>query len=900
MPDLDQTESSSVPTGYADRKSQKSAFDPAEIGAHCPFAFTPEPHYLSDNTVWIPDQFEDDADVPRDTSPLSEDARNALMEIDRVFSKSDVAPRRIEIEQSWRANHYNRGYQFLLYNANKGGWTLPGGGSPFSAQNQQLLSHMYHTNIYGEKGEIIIAALSREVPRVEFEPARPGHAPDESMCSVSDDLKDIWAKNNNLQAILQDAASIFWTDDRCLFWTRYELNGDEYGYEEEEEPTVPENELMPPTEPTDTEGAEQYLRANDSPTSGSDEGAEPTRRARKPRGRVRTTAIGKLSHKVPLYVDHQYQMGCISIPEDMDVAIAKAMLPWMKDKVQGGGDGTAETELDRIARENVHQAVPGQYVTGDSINRHCVIKYQYIRRSMFYDDCVKSAECRQELLDKFPDGALLVKAGTEFAFARNENMDDHCSVGHPFPGKGQNRRALGESLLPIQDYLNELISLALDFAKRTVAKKWMDAEAFNVEALKKQTNIPGSTGPFQRVPGVPVDQLIFIEPTPTPQPWLITFIQWVTTNLSEQISGALPSLFGAQISGQVGSEGVAVQRDQAMQREGCPWNSLQSMFACAAKQAVMLIAKCTNRDISEIIPGKGLVSIPLNSLKGNVLCYPESNPQFPESWAQRESRVMTILDSALKSPDAAVSQMILDPENLEEIQSAIRIKNFTIPGAASVKKQRGEMEILLRGAPVENPAKLKIKAAIEQAQHGMAGIVAQSLQTGQEPPPEVQQQVQQAPQMIAALGQQLQGMPDEISTVSVRQDASEDHKTEKAICFKWMNSEDGRKYEHGTPEQKAAFANVHLHWMEHDAMDQKLSKQNAPAPPPPKVSFSVAADKMPAAEQAAIVTAGGIPANPADFEQHAQVETNREIQKKVVPDTIWAQQLHDKPQERPQ
>ena len=564
----------------------------------------------------------------------------------------------------------------------------------------------------------------------------------------------------------------------------------------------------------------------------------------------------------------------------------------MKDKVKGGGDGTGETELDRIARENVHQAVPGQYVTGDSINRHCVIKHQYIRRSMFFDDCVK-ADVRGELLDKFPDGALLVKAGTEFAFARNENMDDHCAIGHPFPGKGQNRRALGESMIPIQDYLNELVSLALDFAKRTVAKKWMDAEAFNVEALKKQTNVPGSIGPFQRVPGVGVDQLIFIEPTPTPQPWLITFIQWVTTNLSEQISGALPSLFGAQISGQVGSEGVAVQRDQAMQREGCPWNSLQSMFALAAKQAVMLIARCTNRDISEIIPGKGHVSIPANSMKGNVLCYPESNPQFPESWAQRETRVMAIIDSALQSPDAVVSQMVLDPENLEEIRSAIRIKNFTIPGADSVRKQRGEMEILLRGAPVPNPAKLQLQKAIADAQAGMLSVMDESLQTGIEPPPETQQQVQQAPAMIAAIQQQMSSMPDEISTVPVRQDASEDHKTERAICFKWMNSEDGRKYEHGTPEERAAFANVHLHWSEHDAMEQKLSKASAPAPPP-KVSFSVSADKMPAPEQAQILTAGGIPASPADFEQHAEVETKRDIQKKVVPDTLWAQQLHDK------
>ena len=546
-----------VPTG----EPESSHDDPMrQIGQYCAFDFTPEPHYLSSGQVWIPDQFEDEEQ--RDVSPLSEDAKAALMAIDSIFSKSDVAPRRVEIEQSWRAYHYQRGYQFLLPKQS-GGWTLPGNGSPFSAANQQLMSRTYHTNVYGEKAEIIVAALSREIPRVEFFPANPEHGPDQNMAEVADDLKEIWAKNNNLQAILQDAAGVFWNDDRCLFWTRYELNGDEYGYEEPDEPVVPETEENPPTEPTGTGGSMEYQEANESATTPS-----PTAPNRQPRGRVRTTALCKLDHKVPIYVDEQFQMGCISICEDKDLAMAKAQFPWMKEKIKGGGDGTGETELDRIGRENVRQALPGQYVTGDAINRHCVVKHTYIRRSMFFDDCVKNEEIRKELLGKFPDGAVLVKAGPEFAFARNEGMDDHLAVGHPFPGKGQNRRSLGESLLPIQDYINELVALALDFAKRTVAKKWMDADAFDVQSLKNQTNIPGSVGPFQRQPGVPVDQLIFIEPTPTPQPWLITWIQWIITSLSEQISGALPSLFGAQITGQVGSEGVATQRDQAMQRQG--------------------------------------------------------------------------------------------------------------------------------------------------------------------------------------------------------------------------------------------------------------------------------------------------------------------------------------------
>jgi hypothetical protein len=865
---------------------QTPKFDKNEIGQHCAFPWTPEPMYLNDEDlpviVW--DEFEDDPDRPRDLSPLSESARNALMDLDGIFSKADVAPRRIEIEQAWKAYHYRRGYQFLLHHE-KGGWTFPQTGTGFGPGAQKKLATLYSTNVYGEKGEIIISALSRQVPNVEFFPADPKHPPDQSMADVADDLAAIWAKNNDLQSLLRDVASEFWDGDRALLWTCFWLNGEEYGYEDQEPPVVPEDEQSPPQEPTEGEGETDYEVANESPVNAN--------APRRPRGRVITKCMGKLDHQVPIYVNCRGEMGSIAICLDKDVSLAKAMFPWMKEKVQGGGDGTGETELDRIARENVKQAVPGQYVTGDSMNRHTVVKFRYLRPSTFFDANIKD-DVRQELLEKFPDGALLAKAGLEFAFARNECMDSHTEVGHPFPGQGQNRRSLGESLLPIQDYINEMVMLTLDFAKRTIAKKWMDNEAFDVEALKTEKNIPGQIGPFQRQPGVPVDQLIFIEPTPTPQPYLLTWVQWIITSLSEQISGALPSLFGAPITGQVGSEGVGLQRDQAMQRMGSPWHAIQSMFAGAARQAAMLIAKCANKDIDDVIPGRGPVSIRLNNLKGAVLCYPEASADFPQSAEQKAMRTRDLLDVALKSPDAQLSQIILDPKNMKQIRRDLNLKDYVIKGEASVEKQEAEIEILLRSGPQPNPQKVKLKNILETAVQKMQAQLAMHHKTGIPPTPEEGQQFQEAQPMIAQIGQQLMAMPDMISTVKVRDDGSQDNAVEAAVCFDWMNSANGRKFANGNAEQQAAFANVHLHWQEEMTAAKKIAKENAPPPTPPKVSFSVPADKMPPPEQAAIVTAGGIPANPADFAQQQQVEANRKIQEKIVPDTAYAQAIHEK------
>ena len=49
---------------------------------------------------------------------------------------------------------------------------------------------------------------------------------------------------------------------------------------------------------------------------------------------------------------------------------------------------------------------------------------------------------RAELLNEFPDGCLVVIAGEALIFARQESMDDHCTLIQAFPGSGMNRPSL--------------------------------------------------------------------------------------------------------------------------------------------------------------------------------------------------------------------------------------------------------------------------------------------------------------------------------------------------------------------------------------------------------------------------------------------------------------------------
>jgi hypothetical protein len=406
----------------------------------------------------------------------------------------------------------------------------------------------------------------------------------------------------------------------------------------------------------------------------------------------------------------------------------------------------------------------------------------------------------------------------------------------------------------------------------------MNSEAFDMDAIKDEPNVPGSIGPFQPQPGLTtMDQYIMVEPSPQHQPALPDFIKWFITTLSEEISGALPSLFGNN-TGEPTVGSSVVQRDQALQRVGCPWNNIQDMFAVSAGQAVKCAAEC--RDGKEITqnlgPERGNVSVnTANLLGGNVLCYTESNPSIPETEEQKSVKVMGLIEKALAAPASPFAAWVFSPSNLAETAQALRMKNYKVQGASSVTKQRCEFELLLRQGPMPNPQVIQMQQSLEK----IKGQMAQHAQGGGVIPPEAGAMVQQ-------VQQGMKGLPQLVSTLPVAQDESENHIVEANECFEWMNGTEGQKFKHGTPKQQAGFENVHLHWMEHLTMAKKIMAQNKPPDKPPSESISVDVSKMPGPVAVQALAKMGIQSTPALFEQQADTALNHKVAGKAIPEAL--------------
>jgi hypothetical protein len=446
-------------------------------------------------------------------------------------------------------------------------------------------------------------------------------------------------------------------------------------------------------------------------------------------------------------------------------------------------------------------------------------------------------------------------------------MDDHCHTLQCFPGSGQNRIALMSKVLSVQKRLNNWVDLLNDYFIKCVPTIWLPEPIINVEAVQQQGNVPGGIRPYQFQNGVELKNAIVVEDSPQPNPMLWTVIQAFFTDFPEMLSGALPSLFGAESNTDTVG-GIAMQRDQALGRLSSPWGALQKATATYFRQAVQCAAACREKlgqtALMQSVRGK-TISVDASALKGKVLCFPETDSNFPETWTQRQSRFQQMMAEGQNNP--AMQRMLALPKNMKIAKDAMGFTDLDVPEADSVDKQLGEFEILLKTGPQPNPA-------IGEAQEQLKQQAAEAEKEGAQA---MQQYEELLPQALAAL----KALPPMVSTIPVMQDASEDHATEAQVCMDWLISPEGRKFKRGTEEERAAWANVHLHWSEHDAMAQKL----APPPPmkPPSESMSVAVDKMPPNVAAQILNQKfGINANRQDFQEQDATATEQKITEKAA------------------
>lgn len=696
--------------------------------------------------------------------------------------KYEDAARIWEVIQAAEARLFDRGYQWLT-NDKTGAWTIVGtsGGSGIGAGaiTQQDKGKMWSINMYGARKDKIVAAVTVKDPVPEFFPKEPQSALDQQAAEQSDKYKHLWKMATNVRHLCVKIGGLFYTDDRVALITESIADAQRFGMEDG-----------------------------------------------KPAVREITRAYGKLEFSVPMSIDEEDPLPWGRRERELDKAVAQEKYSWVKNISANAGGG----QIARTCRLTVRNAVQNQTgFTSNASDRAVTETTWWVRPSQFRD--IPDEGIRKMLRSNCKDGARIVFIGDQFAYLRNEKVDDCTIILYSRDGTGQNRRAIGSNNLVVQKVLNYDFSLFNRYMTACVPRKMHDVNKIKSEAIQQQRNDPAFSMPVERDANEDITNYTGIEQVPTPPAQLMDFIDSMTEALPTTLDGASPSMFGGT-DGTDTVGGITIQRDQALQVFGTPFNAMNWGIAISCGNAAKWAGKNRKGTASGMVPGVGRISVDMGALTGDTYCFPEADSGFPESEAEKEQRLMDAVQNAGNVP--ILAQSLSSPMNFEALNKVTKRFGICIKGTDSVRKQQLEFETLLKTVPVDNPALIQAQAQVQQ--------LAEQAQT--EPDAQTPEGQQGLQQLVQAVSQ----IPPKVSSVPVEQDASVNHSIEAEICWDKINSDEGQKLKR---EQPLIFQNLMLHWQGHTDMASKLVPP--PAIPEVKPGVTLAVDKLGPEAQAAVL-----------------------------------------------
>ena len=845
---------------------------------------------------------------PEDPIEFEDDEINAIKALNRKTSMKDMPSRREQLVRVWEARLFDRGFQHLIPRQN-GGWEIPAIGSGYGPGEDEDRSQ-WEIDIYSSYRKIICAALTREVPGVLFEPADQDEDADITAAASADKLKSKICRDNRMKDLQGECARFLWTDGIAVHFSRYMLDAQGFGFEPPPKGDVPEDEETGEAATAIDGGTDESESVGNQDSEGrdadevpeSEEDADNDKRVDEeenaesgpaengtPRGHELIGVGGALNWKLPIKANCLAQCEYARYSWEQPESLAKAQYPDKADEIKpsrsGSDSGSGGDDLERLARINVMLGVEDNYITEDSAVYDVTMQKFFYRPSALFD--IPQKDIRHRLIAKCPKGLYVTMAGEVFCEGRNASMDDHLAITFADAGDGVHRPGLGTPLIAPQKILNTCAELAYEYFVHGVPMTYMDDEMFDTEAIRDQENLVGGIRPFEAT-GTQVDGIYWFREEPVPFPeQLIAFTQWLMEGVAQLMSGAYPALFGGDTGANDTGTGIQIARDQALGRLGLPWRNIKETTAVVTRQTVQMLANNREGVIKLGGDDKGVVNV--MDLKGNYLCFPDTDENIPETWTQKSNRFAAIVTDAATNP--FFQQLLDSPKNLKLVQQMSGFKDLDIPQLVSFEQQLGETAILFKGRPAPNPALTELESQIEQlttevaeATNAMKMIPPQmDPATGQVVPAQPPPELTQASQKLQQLQQQAQSLPPLVSTYPI--DETDDDDVHALTCLEILRSPKGRAMKNGTKKDQNAWANLKLHWQEHEASKAKKAAAAAqagakPAKPP---SLSANVKDLPPKEAAQLLLQAGINSSPSDFEAQDAQEAVEKHPKQLIP-----------------
>ena len=203
-----------------------------------------------------------------------------------------------------------------------------------------------------------------------------------------------------------------------------------------------------------------------------------------------------------------------------------------------------------------------------------------------------------------------------------------------------------------------------------------------------QTEVaPGSIYPVNPKPGHSLQESFFELKTANLSPEVMPFFQKIQ-EMGQFVSGALPSLFGGQLEGSRTASEYSMSRAQALQRLQNQWKIFTNWWKIIFGKVIpMYIQELQEdeRDVQQNESGNFFnVFIRKAETEGKIgRIELEASEALPITWGQQKDTIMQLLEN----PNPEIARSLMDPENIRNLQNAIGITEFKIPGEDDREKQ---------------------------------------------------------------------------------------------------------------------------------------------------------------------------------------------------------------------
>ena len=316
--------------------------------------------------------------------------KSAIDDLDETVTRADSSARIWEVLQAWEARNFSRGYHFN--NVSRKGISMFGAVNGGSASGAEIMqSHnsgkLFPVNVYAAREDKIGSILATDVPGITIVPKQDADPIDQTAADEGKNYVKIWINDAGIKEVIGEIASLFYTDDRVVLYTRSVADEQEW----ETETPNQKQEVFGTAQP---DGVSPELENQAGPVDSD-----------VPAVREVTTAFGKLECKVPIGADRMRQMPWIRISNEENVNTLKERWVWIETKIKAGSGGGTADQLDRQARINVRLAVQTSSSSGESWQQDGTEQFTWFRPSQYR--AIKDEDARKLFFETFPDGLLV-------------------------------------------------------------------------------------------------------------------------------------------------------------------------------------------------------------------------------------------------------------------------------------------------------------------------------------------------------------------------------------------------------------------------------------------------------------------------------------------------------------